>query len=288
MAVSLLLLAGLLLPMVAAGVGGLEMLAMATGAEPGRTPDPDSWSRIAERPVASLALAAGGALTIWLLAVLIHCFVQGGILGILVAGDRQAPAGVPGREWYRTYELWEVVGWGRRLVWRLFGLWVLAVAACAGWAAASALWVGLTVLAAQRWGAGAGAGVGCGGSLPVLFGWIVLLLWWQLGQVLLAEEGAPFWPSVGQALRLVGRRFGGLLLIVLLIVVAALAVNVIFMPLSMGIELALAQQASARLLSGSLLALAQWLAASVLSVLYAGALVALTRSERRAVAGATP
>lgn len=286
--VSLVLLAGLLPPMALAGVGGLDILGVATGADRGWSPDPDSWSRLADRPVGSLALAAGATLTIWLVAVLIHCFVQGGILGVLVAGDRQAPAGVPGREWYRTYGLREVGGRGRRLVWRLFGLWLLAVGACAAWAAASALWLGLTVLAAQRWGAGAGAGVGCGGSLPVVFGWIVLLFWWQLGQALLAEEGAPFWASVGQALRLVGHRFGGLLLIVLVVLVAALAVNVLFMPLSVGIELALARQASARLLSGSLLALAQWLAGSVLSVLYAGALVALTRSERHAAAGARP
>jgi len=285
---SFLLLAGLLPPLVLAGAGGLDVLDVVTGADRTWSPDPDSWSRVVERPVGSLALAAGASLTIWLTALLIHCFAQGGILGVLVAGDRQAPVGMAGREWYRTYGLRQVVDQGRRLVWRLSGLWLLAVGGCAAWAAASALWLGLTVLAAQRWGATAGAGVGCGGSLPVVFGWIVLLLWWQLGQALLAEEGAPFWASVGQALRLVGRRFGGLLLIVLVVLAAALAVNVVFMPLSLGIELALAGQASARLLSGSLLALAQWLAGSMLSVLYAGALVALTRSEGHAASGATP
>jgi hypothetical protein len=77
-------------------------------------------------------------------------------------------------------------------------------------------------------------------------------------------------------------------LILLVLLAAGLAVNVVFMPLSVGIDLALAGQPRALLVAGSLLGLAQWLAGSVLAVSYSASVVALTRAQLRATAGAAP
>lgn len=281
--VSFVFLLGLVPPLVLAGVGVVGLLADA-GA--GRAAGGDVWSGLAGRSAGIVLLAAGATLLLWLLAVLLHCFAQGGILGVLAAGDRQAPPGAARGEWFRTFSLRDLVGWGRRLLGRMLGLWLIAMGLCAVLTLGAGLCLGLAALGGERWGPGAAAGIACGGALPVLFVWLVLVLWWQVGQALLAEEHAAFWASLAEALRIVGRRLGGLLLIAALLLAALLALNVIFLPLSMGVEVALSQRASARLVAGSLLALAQWLAASLLAVLYAGGLVALARSERRRNAGA--
>ena len=40
-----------------------------------------------------------------MMAMLVHCYFQGGIYGVLMAGDRQAPAGKPrGSLWFRTFQ----------------------------------------------------------------------------------------------------------------------------------------------------------------------------------------
>lgn len=282
---SFLVLLGLLPLLALLGVGVLEIVSGLASDGAAWTPVPDPRSGIAHPPLGLVAVAAAATLLLWLLAALVYCFFEGGILGVLVSGDRQAPPGTARREWFRTYSRRNLLGWGGRLARRLLGLWLIATGLCAVWTLVSGLWLGLATLGGQRWGAGAGVGIGCGGALPVAFGWLVILFWWQIGQVVLAEERATFWTSLGEAGRIVGRRLGGLLLVALVVLGALLALNVVFLPLSIGIELALAEQAAARLAAGTVLALAQWLGASLLAVLYSGTLVALAGAERRAAGG---
>lgn len=283
--VSLVLLAGLAPPIVVAGLGGLEIASAAASLGQFQAPDLEAWSRLVGRHLGAFLLSLCATLVIWLLAMLVHAFLQGGILGVLAAGDRQAPAAARQGEWFRTYSTRHLLGWGRRLIWRMFGLWALALGLSMVWGLATAAWIGAAWAALARWGGGAGVGIGCGGALPVLFGWLVLTLWWQLGQAGLADERVGFWSCLRQALQIAGRRLGGLLLVLLVVAVAGLAINVVFMPLSMGIELALAGEGGARVVATSLLGLAQWLALSVVGILYSATLVALVRSERARPAG---
>jgi hypothetical protein len=286
--VSLCFLAGLVPPLTASGVGLRDLVAGVATGDLGWIPDLESWSRTAGQDASALLLALAATLLFWLLGALVHCFVEGGILGVLVAGDRQAAPGARRQEWFRTYSRQDLLGWGRRLLPRMLGLWVVGAGLCLLWVMASAGWIGLAVWGLRRWGGLAGGGIGCGGALPILFGWIVLFLWWQLALALLAERDALFWPTLARAARLVGHRLWGLLLILLVLLAAGLAVNVVFMPLSVGIDLALAGQPRALLVAGSLLGLAQWLAGSVLAVSYSASVVALTRAQLRATAGAAP
>lgn len=284
-AVSLVALASFVPPMAAGGLNGAEIAAVFHAGGALWSPEVDVWSRRVGEHAGPFVLALVASALLWLVALLLYAFLEAGILGVLVSGDRQAPPGARAREWFRTFTVGDLAGWGRRLMGRMLGLCVVAFCLCVGWALATALWLGLSGAAAQRWGGGAAVGIGCGGALPVAFGWAVLGLWWFLAQALVADERAGFFSSLVEALRLVGRRLGGLILIVFVLLVVGVAINIVFLPLSIGIDLALVDRLAPRLAAATLLGLAQWLALSMVGVLASSTLVALSRAGRSPASG---
>jgi hypothetical protein len=90
-----------------------------------RPEDWEAWgAELAERLTTAsggLAAAALAALFVWTLAFVVFCFFQAGTYGILYAGDRQAPAGVPAHaQWFRTFSRRDFSGFGGRHLWRFF------------------------------------------------------------------------------------------------------------------------------------------------------------------------
>lgn len=285
---SSLVLVGFLPPLLAAGVDGAGLVERLAGGEGGWSSVlAEAWSREIGASAGTILPALGATLIFWLLAVLVFAFLEAGLLGVLVAGDRQAPTRARSSDWFRTFSIGHLAGWGRRLVWRILGLWLVALCLCMIWMLATAAWLGLSSVGGQRWGGAAALAIGCGGALPVLFGWAVVALWWLLAQALVADERAGFLASLVEALRLVGRRLGGLILIAFVLLVVGVTIDIVFLPLSVGTDLALADRFVPRLIAGSLLGLAQWLALSFVAVLCSATLVALGRAERRRPAEST-
>lgn len=277
-------LAGLVPPLAVVGFGLVGAIGEFEASNPlawGRFLGP--WLDALAANVPALVAAGVATLLIWLAAFLVYCYFQGGIYGVLVAADRQAPPGAGGRsEWFRTYRFQDVRGWGARYLWRFFAFWNLVLALASLWLAVTVAWIALAVWGWKSWGGGAGIGIGCGGALPVVFGWVALGLWTNLASAALAEEDAGVVPASRLGLAVLGRRLGGVLLILLVFVAAAMAVGIVFAPLSLAFDFVLREQGAASLLAGAILTVAQSLISSLVGIGLVASLVALMRSERAA------
>ncbi len=280
LAIGLMVLAGLLPPLLVLGIGLLR-----EGFQGLLARNPDSLSRLATRlgerlpaVVPAFAVALLGTLAIWLFACIAYCYLQAGIFGVLTAAERQALPGADRKEWFRTFSLPNFLGWGGRFMWRFVGFAGLFGAVCIGVGLAFALWAFLLVGGAQRWGRPAAVGIGCGGFLPLLFLAVVVSLWGTVSQADLARETSGVWSAAAHGLRILGARFGAVLLLFLLFLgctlllamagfVAGLFVNfgLSSAPIALGLRLSLQ--------------LLQSLAGSVLALALAAALVALVQSE---------
>jgi hypothetical protein len=273
---------------VALAAGGLLPLVLVLGFTLADLPaKPEDWERLGAELATRLADASAGlfaaglaAASIWTIAFVAFCFVQAGTYGVLFAADRQAPPGLP-REagWFRTFSRADFAGWGGRLMWRffwfanLYACLVLVLGALFLLLLAGAAW------AAARWGAPAGFGLGCGGALPLLFLAVTLGLWFSLAQADLPRDGAGVLASARRGLRLLGRRLGGVLLIVLLTVMASAALAIVFAPFTILVNVSLQDTPPAHLAARALLFAAQSLCSSALSVVLAASLIALVRGE---------
>ena len=225
-------------------------------------------------------LAVLAMLVIWTAAFLLYCYVQAGSFGVLVAGDRQAPAGEQ-RDFrlFRTFSWPDFFGWGRRYMWRFFWFLNLYMAVLTAVAGGFILLVALAVAGGQYWGAPAALGIGCGGMLPLLFLALVVVLWAQLAQVDLVEDGTGTAVAMRRGLQVLGHRLGGVLLLFLIMLASSVAIGMVVAPFSLGFAVIdnLALEVVARLLLTAL----EWSAGAVIGIGFAAALVALMRAEPR-------
>lgn len=272
--------AGLLPPIA---VLGLQNLASFEGTpEDWSTLYGDLLSRVAEGVggCLPLALALVATTLIWLLAFLVYCYFQGGIFGILVSADRQAAPGPPrGWEWFRTFSTRDFRGWGRRYLWRYFWLLNLILLVSLLWALLALGLAALAVYGAQRWGAMAAIGIGCGSAVPLMFGFLVLALWWNLAMADLALEDSGVWLAARRSLQTLGRRFWAVLLMLVLVVVAGVVGAVVFVPVSLFFDLLVKDQFMVWVVGRAFLTLLQWVWNGAVGVAFAAAMVSLVRSE---------
>jgi hypothetical protein len=230
-----------------------------------------------EQLLAPMLMALGITFLIWTLAFVLYCHLQGGILGTLVAADRQCASGLP-RHWelFRTFSLRGLVGWGQRHVWRYFWLLNLLLALYLVWMLLAVCLVGLAVLAAQRWGGPAAFGLGCVGAMPLLFGLLVLGLGSKLAQAALPSAEATVWSSLRRAAEVLGTRLGAVVLLTILWILAAMTVGVVLATVSFLIGLLVGEEPSVKMALQAATTLVQWLIGSVWTVVYLAALVAFT------------
>lgn len=269
---SALLALGLVLPLLVLGINVL-----ASGGGTAREVEELAGRLTQVSPPLLLALTA--ALAVWLLSLLLHCFLQAGTYGVLAAADRQALPG-PRRDsrLFRTFSLRDFLGWGSLYVWRYFGLTVLSWGlACLAGAAALA-WLISTGWGGGRWGTPAALGIGCGGFLPVGFLALVLGLWFFVAQAGLAL-GSGVRAASRRGLSVLGRRLGAVIALFVLAGGAAFALAAVFLPVSAGADLLLSGASRWRALVRLVLLLLQGLPHALLATVLAGSLVALVRSE---------
>lgn len=230
----------------------------------------------------ALLMALTALLAIWLLTLLVHCYVQAATYGILTAADRQAlPGARRPRLLFRTFSRRDFLGWGSLYMWRFFGMLVLFWGLMLPMAAVVLLWLVVLGAGGGRWGAPAALGIGCGGALPLGFLLLTFGLWFQVAQAGLAGEGTGVRSAARQGLTVLGRRLGTVTALVFLFFAAALALAAVFTPVSLVTDSLLAAAPRVRTLVQVLLVLLQALPNTLLAMALAGSLVALVRAETR-------
>jgi hypothetical protein len=238
------------------------------------------WADVATR-LGALLLALVSSLAIGTLGFLFYCFVQGGVLGVLMAADRQCVPGPP-PDWrlFRTFSLRSVIGWGRRYLWRYFWLFNLFLVFYLVWTLILLCLVWLAVWAHQRWGGAAAAGFGCGGALPLIFGLLILGIALTLAQADLAREDGGVMSATRRAVSVLGARPAAVVLILVLTVVAGLVMGLGFGLLPLVLVPFTAGKPAAGIAVNSALTMVQWLAGSAISLAVFGSFVALVRNHR--------
>jgi hypothetical protein len=227
-------------------------------------------------------LALVAALALGTLGLVVWCFFQGGLYGVLTAGDRQAPAGPPG-DWrlFRTWSADNFRGFGAHLAWRYFWFVNLALVVTTLIVGAFLALILLVAAGATSMGPAGALAVGCAGIVPIFLLLLFTGMWAWLAQADLAADDGGVGRSARRALRILGRRLGGVLLIMLLAIVASVVLAMVFLPASMIIGLATRESFGASLVLRALLTLVQWGIGGVVNVAVAGTAVALVRDERR-------
>jgi hypothetical protein len=239
----------------------------------------DVLRRLADfRPGLSMALVA--MMAVWLLTLLLHCFFQAGAFGVLASGDRQAlPGPRRNRLLFRTFSLRDFCGWGGLYVWRFLGVRVLFCGLIGALGGAVLFWLIFMALGGGTWGGSAAFGIGCGGALPLAFLALVLGLWFQVAQADLAREGSGVRTASRRGLHVLGRRLGAVAILFILFLGAVVGLSIVFLPVTAVADSLLSGSPGWRALVRLVLFLLQSLPSTLLTMVLAGSLVALVRSE---------
>lgn len=275
-----------LIPWLGADAGDLASLLRVVSGQGGIGDLPalasQSWSIVAD--LWGFVLALSVALTI---GSVVYCWYFGGTLGVLHAGDAQAPPG-GGRsgELYRTWSTRLFAAEAGRLVWRVlwfYSLWLLAVLGvltlfAGGFALAA--FVGATA------GGVAGLAVGCGAALPLLFALFAVLGAMSLGQVELVPANATVRSASRDGWRVLGRRLGAVITLFVLLFATAIALGLVEGGVGLAIAAGLAGRPALATAAQVALFGVQLLLSTLLNLVFAAAFVALARSERRPAADA--
>lgn len=219
-----------------------------------------------------LGLTAGSLVVSWYL---------GGVLGVLVAGDAQAPGG-PGRPalLFRTWSWRFFVGESNRLTWRVLLYYSLFLTLTSIAMLVLVLLVVAASLVATKSGVAAGLALGCGGSLPLLFVFFALVLALSMGQgdLVRAESGVVAASRAGFGV--VGRRLGAAIGIFAVVFLASIALGIFQAVLTFVLGLALAARPFLSMTVQVVIFLLQLLAGGWLNLVLYAAFIALLRSER--------
>jgi hypothetical protein len=286
---ALLVLAVVLLALVPfLGLGEEELVSL-FGLSTGRA-SPEDYATLAARSWQALSnlwelvLALGVGLT---LGSIVFSWYFGGVLGVLVAGDAQAPPGAGrSRELFRTWSWRLFAGEATRLVWRVllfYSLWLLfALLAMLLFG----VLVALAVALGGRAGAGAGWAIGCGGALPLVFLFFALVGAMSLGQVELVPPASGVGAATRAGVALLGRRLGAAVALFVLYFATTLVVGVVEAGAGLALSGALSGRPLAHGVAQGAMFLVQLMVSAFLNLVLVAAFVALARSERRLVADA--
>ena len=232
----------------------------------------DSWLLLLVSLVVSSA--------IWLIAMMVYCYFQGGIYGVLTAGDRQAPSGAPkGSQWFRTFSSRDLRGWGGHFMWRFFWLFNFVILMSMLWLLLPIVLVLISVWGGETWGGGAGFAIGCAGAIPITFCLLVFALWTNLAQATLVGQDAGVLQAARGGLKVLGRRLGAVLFIFIVVILGSVFVSLGFSVLSAVLRLMLGKWDFVRLAGDITIWMIQWAFSSAFGIGLAAALIGLVRSE---------
>ena len=232
---------------------------------------------------ADLLVRVGGFLLSLLvattLASLVYCWCQGGVLGVLVAGDAQAPAG--GREavLFRTWSRGLFLHEARRLTWRLFWFYSLFVLAWSVLGALTFLLFFGAGLLGMKDGFAAGCAMACGILLPLFFVSFALYAAMLYGQVELARPDGRVGAATRGGFALLGRRLGAAAAILGVVIVVSLGFGLGFSAVGLIGDLLLKGSLVAAAAFQAVLTIAQIVVNAIVALFGTAAFVAIARSE---------
>ncbi|MDX1643828.1 MAG: hypothetical protein R3244_05660 [Thermoanaerobaculia bacterium] len=230
-------------------------------------------------PAFWLALLSSSLVCLALLVL--TSFFQAGVYGILVAGDRQAPAGrsaVP-VEAFRVYSWREFQARGGRHLWSYFWLYNLMFVGWLAWVGLVVLVIAATGLVAEQAGGGAGLAIGCAAVMPLGFLLFLSIFWIVLAQVEISAHDAGPWTALRRSIGVVVRRLPAVVLLFLLFAAASVVLTVVFLMVSLPLNAGLSFLPAVRRIVGLGLQAVQWLVSAAVQVAMAAAMVALYRAE---------
>ena len=217
---------------------------------------------------------------IWMIAALVYCYFQGGIFGVLMAADRQAPLGAPKAwRWFRTFSSRDLRGWASRYLWRYFLLLNLFMLISTIWLFLPVLLILLVVWGNDLWGGTAAFGIGCGGVIPIAFSLLVVALWSNLAKAELARGESTVMAATRRSLNLLGRRLGAVLIMFCAVIVISVLIGLGFSMVSSIASLALRNSMALQIGGQAVLSLVELLITGALGLVWSAALIALIRSE---------
>lgn len=277
-------IAGAVPLVLAIGVGAAREIWFAgqQGWSPGQAAELERmFERLLEQwPMLLAALAAGGA--VWTVAFLVYCWVQAGVMGRLAAGeDRATGSPQPAVADFKVYSWPAFSGDASARVWKFFWLinLLLVVATFVLFLIILAASLLMTVMGG---GPSLPAAIAVGCSLLVISFVVVFFFFTWIGvakaEMAIADGGVL--ESFGRSLALLGRRFGGVLLLMLLFVVASVGLGIVLMPVSLALDFAMGDSFSRQIAADLALALIQTPINAALTITLSAALVALVRGER--------
>ena len=227
-----------------------------------------------------LVLPLIAATLVWTLAFCLYCYLQGGVVGVVVEAEMAAGSGLPGWRAFRSFSMSGFDRHGRQLFWRYFWFNHLVAAVALVW---SVLLLGLVALAvglATGPDTTVGVALGCFGLGPLGLLLVAGALWSLLASVEVARPGTGVWVASRKALGELRRRLGPLLVIWLLWLAASLVLGAAFAPLEMALSVAAGDRLALWLGGRGALLAARSLLACGLFVAVVAALAALLGMRR--------
>ncbi len=230
----------------------------------------EGLGRLAGQRLPALGLGLLASMVIGVAAVALWGWFQGGIMGTLVAAERQAHPRAQDRagawRWFKTLSGKDFAGWGGRYMWRYFWFFHLYVT-CALLLLLVFVLLALGVgFGYESWGVGAAFGIGCGGALPLVFLLLVFALWYlaALPSVVVADGRVIGGASLG--LQVIGRRLGGSLVLAAVLFVASLVLTLGLWVFQTAVNLLLQDRVVLWVTFYAVVMLFQWCVNSLLNV----------------------
>ena len=222
-----------------------------------------------------LVLPVVAASLVWTLAFGLYCYLQGGVVGVVVEAEIAAGGGSPTWSAFRAFTLGGFDRLGRRLFWRYFWFNHLVGAVLLVWTLLLMTLVLLSLGLASGPRTTIGVAVGCFGLAPLGLLLVAAAVWSLLASVEVGRPGTGVWAASLRALGMMRRRLGPLLLIWLLATAGSLMVGAAFAPVEWALRLATADQLALWLGGRGALLVAESIAHCALFVVVLGALAAL-------------
>ena len=242
--VALLSLAGLALPLMVVGFEPVRTLASADRYDVQEwllwLAEDASWRDFVPHSPALVA-ALAGLFVLWTVALFVYCWFQAGLYGVLVETlpvdslpvDPMPVDPMPRPEWTSPLDFGRFALYGRRYLWRVFGLLHAFLLYLTG---VLCLWVWVVWLVVggwMAWGVLASLAIGLGGMLPV--GWLAVLvgLWFLVSRADVARPGSGVRPAQRRGWKVLRGRPGAVTVLGMLFVALALVAGGLLAPLSL-------------------------------------------------------
>lgn len=276
------------------GLAGLWPLALAIGLDeaaelwlagqqgwdPGRVADFEGLFENALDQWQLLVAALGAAAAVWAVAFLVYCWVQAGVMGRLAAGEAAAGAGASAAD-FRVYSWPAFTRDAAARIWRFF--WLLNVIVIVGGIFLIVMTLGLSLMMALAGGDGGlplTCALGCLMFVVTLVVFFFLFAWTGVAKAELVVGDGGVLATCGRSFSLMWRRLGAVLFLLILFVVASVALGLIFLPLSIALDVVIGDSLMGQLSGDLALMLIQTPLNAALTVALSASLVALVRGER--------